>query len=77
MLLVIKIFGKKKTAGESTADETGLYTLCTHSFTLLPEYFSINIQNGEFHLVECFAKSEKLIIVRFFGNHGTGPKKKH
>lgn len=30
--------------------------VCTHSFAPMPEYFSINIQNREFHLEECLAK---------------------
>lgn len=51
MLLVIEIFKKRM---QDRVLQMKL--VCTHSFTSMPEYFSINIQKGEFHLDECLAK---------------------
>jgi len=51
MLLVIEIFEKRMQDSVLQMEPVR-----THSFAPMAEYFSINIQNGEFHLDDCLAK---------------------
>lgn len=53
MLLVTELFFLKKEPGGRVLQAK---LVCTGSFTVMPEHFSINIQDAEFHLDECRAK---------------------
>ena len=69
MLLIIEIFEKRM---QDRVLQMKL--VCSHSFILMPEYFSIRMENFTWMSA---LQSENWIIVRVFGHHGTDPKKKH